>query len=169
MDWTDEHNKLVYSAMKKATSGFSSLPRGYEKEDMIQEGAVAVWQALEKGGHDPKKGALSTFMFKVVKDKYRDLIRAANRDKRKAEQETIPYDDQITGAALLEGKKKNSPRDEIDRDYYGENDLNYNPVTKREPINRGRLGRYRLTGEKDLTPYNAMKILESGNNEDIEI
>jgi hypothetical protein len=87
IDWTEEEDKLIYSAVKKYTRDFTSLPAGYSREDVLQE-AAQTWakRLIEKGGHDPAKGKKSTLLYKVVENKIQDLIKAANTDKRKIAQ-----------------------------------------------------------------------------------
>jgi DNA-directed RNA polymerase specialized sigma24 family protein len=121
MEFTEEDYKLVHAAMKDATKGFTSIPRGYDREDLIQEGALVVWQAFEKGRYNKDKGAKSTFIYKVIKDRYFDLIKSANRDKRKIEQHTLSYDDQVTVAAIESGGGKKDPRVSLKQDYEGFN------------------------------------------------
>ncbi len=93
MDWSDDDEKLVNGAVKVATKNFKSKPRGYDREDLLQEGRLAWWQAMET--HDPAKGAKSTLIFTVVRRKIYDLIRAGNTDKRRIHQHTVPFSEEF--------------------------------------------------------------------------
>ena len=94
IDWTEEDDKLIYSAVKKYTSGFASLPAGHTREDVLQESAQAWAKILmTKGGHDPAKGKKSTLLYRVVQNTIQDLIKAANTDKRKVNQNLAEFND----------------------------------------------------------------------------
>lgn len=94
IDWTEDDEKLIYSAVKKYTRDFTSLPAGYTREDVLQEAAQA-WarRLINKGGHDTAKGKKSTLLYKVVQNTIQDLIKAANTDKRKVIQHTGEFND----------------------------------------------------------------------------
>ncbi len=94
IEWTEEDDKLIYSAVKKYTRDFTSLPGGHTREDVLQEAAQAWAKRLkDKGGHDPAKGKKSTLLYRVVQNNIQDLIKAANTDKRKVTQHTAEFED----------------------------------------------------------------------------
>jgi len=94
IEWTEEDDKLIYSAVKKYTRDFTSIPGGYNREDVLQEAAQA-WakRLMTKGGHDPAKGKKSTLLYRVVQNTIQDLIKAANTDKRKIIQHEAKFED----------------------------------------------------------------------------
>ncbi len=138
MNWTAEDEKLIYAAVKKATRGFKFIPRGYEIEDLLQEGALAWWQAMDK--HNPDHGAKSTFLFTVVRRQIIDLIRGGDTDKRKAGRDSIEYIDGVTPMEPSYGNRKISP--EL-IEYDGDEEL------ARKPTGWGASTRQRLLKEAE--------------------
>ena len=94
MDWTIEEEKLIYTAVRRATSGFTFLPRGYEKEDLLQEGAIAWFLARDDWDRDRSK--MSTFLYDVIYKHIRDIIRKGDAEKRASDKYAIKYLDGIT-------------------------------------------------------------------------
>jgi len=113
IEWTEEDDKLIYSAVKKYTSNFTSLPAGHTREDVLQEAAQAWAKRLtNKGGHDPAKGKKSTLLYRVVQNTIQDLIKAANTDKRKVNQHLAEFNDVYSidgyGKAIGPSNKENA-------------------------------------------------------------
>jgi len=113
IEWTEEDDKLIYSAVKKYTRDFTSLPGGYSREDVLQEAAQAWAKRLAtKGGHDPAKGKKSTLLYRVVQNTIQDLIKAANTDKRKVNQNLVGFNDEYAldghGNAIGPDNKENA-------------------------------------------------------------
>lgn len=94
MDWTMEEQKLIYSAVRRATSGFTFMPRGYERDDLLQEGAIAWFMARD--GWSEERGKLSTFLYNVVSRHIRGIIRKGDAEKRASDKYAIKYLDGIT-------------------------------------------------------------------------
>ena len=130
-EWSLEDEKLIKKAVKKFTSNYTSMPRGYDREDMIQE-ARRKWAAV-KDRHESEKSARSSYCFRVVQNQIRDLVRAGNYDKRKIEQKTLHYDEAATNKAIAQAegyKKKADPRGRLDVKYNGDPNLAYNPARR---------------------------------------
>jgi DNA-directed RNA polymerase specialized sigma subunit len=116
IEWTEEDEKITRAAIKKATQNYISMPRGYEREDMLQEGRLAWLKAKEKYDHNRKK---TTFAFKAISNHVKNLIIAGNTDKRKIAQYLLSYDEVITEEIFWKGIAKGDPRGNIDKDYSG--------------------------------------------------
>ncbi len=92
------------------------MPRGYDREDMIQEGRLAWFKAREKFNPNREK---TTYVYQVIDNHIKNLIRDGNRQKRKIAQHTISYDEIVTEEMLWKGIAKGDPRGNIDKDYSG--------------------------------------------------
>ena len=130
-DWSLDDEKLIKAAVKKFTSNYKSLPRGYDREDMLQE-ARQKWAAV-KDKHDSSKTKKSTYCYRVVQNQIRDLVRAGNYDKRRIEQNTLEYNEEVTNKAIARmagWTKKPDPRGRIDIDYNGDENAKVNPARR---------------------------------------
>lgn len=54
---------------------------GYTRDDLVQEGRLAAWTALDE--YDPERGALSSYLTRSIKNAYLKLLAAATTQKRR--------------------------------------------------------------------------------------
>lgn len=88
---TDYHEGLIYHCLK----GIAYFPSGYDVEDFIQEGAIALMRAIHK--FDPDKGiCFSTYACTSIKNQFNYLFRRAKGIDR-ANADTIPLDAPLYG------------------------------------------------------------------------
>lgn len=86
---SEEVNRLIQGAVSKYFKWFP--PNVPTFEDAVQE----CWIAYLESNYEPEKGELSTFIFQVVKRKYQNLLRDANRDRRSANNEAMEFVEEI--------------------------------------------------------------------------
>jgi DNA-directed RNA polymerase specialized sigma24 family protein len=94
MNLFEDESKMVYCAVRRVTSDFQAMPRGYEKNDLMQEGWLA-WLEYRDGWSEGR-GAISTFLYRVVEMKIKWLIRKSNYQKRVGFRDSISFIDDIT-------------------------------------------------------------------------
>jgi hypothetical protein len=175
LEWNIDDEKMVSAAIKKFTKNFKSLPRGYDREAMLQEGRLK-WAAV-KDKHAENKGKKSTYCFKVIRNQITDLIRAGNTDKRKIEQYTLEYIKGITEGEFL-NKPPGDHQARLSKQYDGERGGNYSPTARgvkdserwrgeQEPDPVDLIPRRNITDITDLTPHNVSRINRSGDDDDI--
>ncbi len=116
LEWNEEDEKIVKAAVRKHTQNYRSMPRGYEREDMLQEGRLAWFKAKEKFDTNRK---ITTYAFTAISNHIKNLIVAGNTDKRKIAQVMLTYDEIATEEMLWKGISKGDPRGNIDKDYSG--------------------------------------------------
>jgi hypothetical protein len=173
LEWSLEDEKLVKAAIKKYTKNFKSIPRGYDREAMLQEGRLK-WAAV-KDKHAENKGKKSTYCFNVIQNQIRDLIRAGNTDKRKIEQYTLEYIEGVTEGEFL-NKPPGDHQARLSKQYDGERGGNYSPSARglkdserwqreQEPDPVDFIPRRNITDITDLTPHNVSRINRSGDDD----
>ncbi len=73
---------------------------GLEWEDLLQEGRVAAWGAIQS--HDPARGALSSFVVHCVKHRLADLLRAQARGCRRILDDALRFVEDDAGPLVFE-------------------------------------------------------------------
>jgi len=79
------------------------MPRGYDRDDVLQEGALAWLEYRDR--LNKLKGKKTTLLYKVVNGRICDLIRTNNTGKRNSERDSIPYIDGFTPTATFNPKR----------------------------------------------------------------
>ncbi len=93
MNWSQDEEKLIYYATRRATSGFLAIPRGYEKEDILQEVAAAWVKTRENYNVNY---ALSTQIYRVALATVNNLYKMNGRIKRQGDLHAIKYMENFT-------------------------------------------------------------------------
>lgn len=94
MSWSEDESKMIYCAVRRVTSDFQAMPRGYERNDLLQEGACAWLRVRDKWSS--RRGRKSTFLYRVVEDRVREIMRTGNLAKRVGFRDSISFIDDIT-------------------------------------------------------------------------